>query len=48
VVPIVFVCVIIEQKHHLIRTGCPMQAKAMPPQVADTITTTRSDINLST
>lgn len=27
-------------------TGCPAQAKAMPPQVAETITTTRSDINL--
>ena len=27
-------------------TGCPAQAKAMPPQVADTMTTTRSDINL--
>jgi len=27
-------------------TGCPRQAKAIPPQVADTITTTRSDINL--
>ena len=27
-------------------TGCPAQAKAMPPHVADTMTTTRSDINL--
>ena len=24
-------------------TGCPAQAKAMPPHVADTMTTTRSD-----
>ena len=28
------------------QTGCPAQAKAMPPQVAETITTTRSEINL--
>jgi hypothetical protein len=27
-------------------TGCPAQAKAIPPQVADTMTTTRSDISL--
>lgn len=30
-----------------ILTGCPAQAKAIPPQVAETITTTRSDMNLS-
>lgn len=33
-------------KHRYNQTGCPAQAKAMPPQVADTITTTKSDINL--
>ena len=27
-------------------TGCPAQAKAMPPQVAETITITKLDINL--
>lgn len=27
-------------------TGCPAQAKAMPPHVADTITTTKSEISL--
>lgn len=27
-------------------TGCPRQAKVIPPHVADTITTTRSEINL--
>lgn len=27
-------------------TGCPAQAKAMPPQVAETMTTTRSEISL--
>lgn len=29
-----------------ILTGCPAQANAIPPHVADTITTTRSEINL--
>lgn len=28
------------------QTGCPAQAKAMPPHVAETMTTTRSDISL--
>lgn len=28
------------------QTGCPAQANAMPPPVADTMTTTKSDINL--
>lgn len=28
------------------QTGCPAQANAMPPQVAETMTTTKSDINL--
>ena len=28
------------------QTGCPAQANAMPPQVADTMTTTKSDISL--
>lgn len=27
-------------------TGCPAHAKAIPPHVADNMTTTRSDINL--
>lgn len=33
---------------HLIRiqTGCPKQEKTIPPMAADTIITTRSDINL--
>lgn len=28
-------------------TGWPAQAKAIPPHVAETMTTTRSDINLN-
>lgn len=28
------------------QTGCPAQANAMPPQVAETMTTTKSDISL--
>ena len=28
------------------QTGCPAQAKAIPPQVAETMTTTRSDMSL--
>lgn len=27
-------------------TGCPAQAKAMPPHVAETITTTKSEMSL--
>lgn len=37
---------IVRLLHKLNQTGCPAHAKAMPPQVADTITTTKSDINL--
>ena len=30
----------------LLLTGCPAQANAIPPHVAETMTTTRSEINL--
>lgn len=36
----------LEETEVQVLTGCPRQAKAIPPHVADTITTTRSDINL--
>lgn len=35
-----------QQREDYDQTGWPAQANAMPPQVAETITTTRSDINL--
>jgi len=44
--PVVNNDVEIRENKSRVLTGCPRQAKAIPPQVADTITTTRSDINL--
>jgi len=44
--PVVNNDVEIRENKSRVLTGCPRQAKAIPPHVADTITTTRSDMNL--
>lgn len=35
-----------ENKHVILQTGCPKHEKMIPPIAAETMTTTKSEINL--